>query len=78
MVKRSRLPKGTSKTPTKCTYSISAHYIQFGGELREEQTQKIRKPDQKTTSLGLCRGEIGLKSRDPQKVHLGHLLNVHT
>ena len=44
---------------------------QFEGELCEEQTQKMRKTDQKTTSLKL-------KSRDPQKVHRGLLLNVHT
>ena len=51
---------------------------QFGGQLCEEQTQKIRRPGQTTTSEGLSGGDMGLKSRDPQKVHLGHLLNVHT
>ena len=43
-------------------------FAQFGGELREEQTQEmieIQILDQKTTSLGL-------KSRDPQKAHLGY------
>ena len=30
------------------------------------------------TSLRLLRSEIGLKSRDLQKAHLGHLLNVHS
>ena len=37
-----------------------------------------KKTDQKTISLGLWSVEIGLKIRDPQKVHLGLLLNVHT
>ena len=44
---------------------------QFGGELYEEQTREvieIKKP-------GV---EMELKSRDPQKAHLGQLLNVHT
>ena len=44
----------------------------FGGELCDEQTQKMRKMRK------LVRGETGLKSRDPQKPHLGPLLNVHT
>ena len=40
---------------------------QFGGELCEEQTRKIRKPNQKTTSFRLLRGEMELKSLDPKK-----------
>ena len=51
-------------------YSLLA---QFGGELCEEQTQKIRKYDQKTTSLVMRGVEMGQKSLDPQKAHLGHL-----
>ena len=54
---------------------------QFGGELCEKQAQKMKemkKFDQKTTSLQLWRGEMGLKIWDPQKAHLGHLLNVLT
>ena len=54
---------------------------QFGGELCEEEIQKIRKMRktyQKTTSLGLWGGEMELKSRDLLKAHLGSLLNVHT
>ena len=51
---------------------------QFGGELCGEQTQNIRKPDQKTTALWQSRDEIRLKSRDPQKAHLGPLPNVLT
>ena len=46
-----------------------------------EQTREMmemQKPDQKTTSLGLRGVEMGLKSRDPQKAHLGRLLSVHT
>ena len=46
---------------------------QFG-----EQTQKIRKPGQETSSLGLCGDEPGLTNREPPKAHLGLLLNVHT
>ena len=38
----------------------------------------MKKPDQKTTFLGLRKVEMGLKSRDLQKAHLGHPLNVHT
>ena len=53
---------------------------QFGEELCEEQTQEMmemKKSNQKTTSLGLKGVGMGLKSRDHQKVHLGHLLNVY-
>ena len=39
---------------------------------------KMKKPDQKTTSLGLRGVEMGLKNQNPQKAHLEHLLNVHT
>ena len=45
----SRYPKGTSKTSTKCTYHN--FLAEFGGELCEEQTQKIIKTKQKTTLL---------------------------
>ena len=41
-------------------------------------TNSRNKPDQKTTSLRLKGVEMGLKSLDPQKAHLGHLLNVRT
>ena len=53
----------------------------FGGKLCEEQTQEtieMQKLDQKTISLGLRVVEMRLKSRDPQKAYLGHLLNVLT
>ena len=46
-----------------------------GTNSKNEQNEKIR---QKITFLGLRGVEMGLKSRDPQKAHLGHLLNVHT
>ena len=49
---------------------------QFGGELCEEQTQKVRKPCQKTTSLELWGDEMGLKSRYHQNAHLGHQLKM--
>ena len=58
--------------------------VQFGKELYEEQTremiemQKSDQPTKKITSLGLRGGEMGLKSRDLQKAHLGHLLNLHS
>ena len=51
---------------------------QFGDELCKEQTQKRRENDQKPTSFWLLWGEMGLKSREPQKAPLGHLLNMHT
>ena len=50
---------------------------QFEEELCEEQNQKIKELDQNPTSLRLLKGEMGLKSRYPQKANLGHLLNVH-
>ena len=53
-------------------------FAQFGGELCEEQTQKIRKNDQKPTYLKLLRDENRLKSLDPKNAHLGHSPNVHT
>ena len=40
---------------------------QFGEELCEEQTQKIRKSDQKTTYLGLLRSAMELRNRDLPK-----------
>ena len=52
----------------------------FGRQIGEEQTQKMkkmRKPDRKTTSLGLRKGEMGLKSQNPQNTYLGPLLDVH-
>ena len=54
---------------------------QFGGELCEEQIlkmRKLKKTDQKTTSLGLWGSEIGLQSRDLQQSHIESLLNAHT
>ena len=39
---------------------------------------EMKKPDQKTTSLRLRGDEMVLKSRDPQRENLGHLLNVRT
>ena len=36
----------------------------------------MRRIDQKTTSMGLLAGDMGQKSRDSQKAHLGPLLNV--
>ena len=42
---------------------------------RNEQNGKI---SQKIAFLGLKGIEMRLKSRDPQKAYLGHLLNVHT
>ena len=50
----------------------------FSGVLCEEQTQKMRKNDQTTISLGLWGSEMELKCRDPQQAHIGPLLNVHT
>ena len=46
-----------------------------GANSRKERNEKIR---QKTTSLVLRGFEMELKSQDPQKVHLEHLLNVYT
>ena len=50
------------------------------GDMRGTNSRNDRnvKTRPKTTSLGLKGFEMGLKSRDPQKAHLGHLLNVHT
>ena len=53
-------------------------FAQFGGQLWEEQSQKMIKPDQKTTALRQSRNEIGLKSRDSQKAHLWYQLNIRT
>ena len=59
---------------------------QFGRELCEEQTQKIRKirkPNKKPLLSSLVGGGggggggMGLKSRDQPKSHGGPLLNVH-
>ena len=53
----------------------------FGRELCEKQTQKMRKvkkTDQKTTSFKLRAGEMGKKSRGPQKAHVEPLPNVHS
>ena len=53
---------------------------QFGGELWEEQPREMIEMkifDQITTSLGLRTFEMRLKYRDRQKVHLGHILNIH-
>ena len=76
-LKSRNFSKGTSRVPTECTYLISI-LGQFGGELCEEKTQKVRKSDQKPTSLRSLRGNMGLKNWDPQKVHLEYLLNIHT
>ena len=46
-----------------------------GTNSRTRQNEKIR---QKITFLELRGVEMRLKSPDPQKAHLGHLLNVHT
>ena len=46
-----------------------------GTNSKNRRNEKIQ---QKITFLGLRGVEMGLKSPDPQKVHLGHLLNVHT
>ena len=45
-------------------------------ELCEEQTQKMKKPKQKTTFFRLRRDELGLKSHNPKKAHPALLLNV--
>ena len=53
---------------------------QFGGELCEEQTQKmrkLRKPDQKTIFLRLWGNAMDLKTHNPQKERLGCLMNVY-
>ena len=39
---------------------------------------KNKKKTIKTASSRLLRDEMGLKSRDPRKAHLGHLLNNYT
>ena len=49
-------------------YIINFSYkLQFGGELCEEQTQKIQKNDQKTTPLQQLRDEMGLKLETPKR-----------
>ena len=56
-------------------WSIDCNSLVFFDNL----TSKIRlKTRQKTTSLCQRGVEMGLKSLDLQKAHLGHLLNVHT
>ena len=52
-------------------------FAKFGGRLCEEQTQKIRKNDQKITPLWQSRDEMKLKSRDLQKADSGLLPNLH-
>ena len=47
-------------------------------EVREEQIRKRVKNDQNPTFSMSLRGEMGLKSGDVQKAHLGYLLNIHT
>ena len=46
------------------------YLARFGGEICEDQIQKIRKNDQNPTFLRQSRVEMRLKSRDPQKAHL--------
>ena len=43
-----------------------------------ETNSKNEKNNQKTTHLGQCRGESGLKSQDFKKVHSGPLLKIHS
>ena len=50
---------------------------QFGRELCEEQTQKIRNPDKKITFWGLWRCEMGLRARNPQQAHAWLVLNPY-
>ena len=59
MAKKSRPPKGTSKASSKRTYLISKFLAQFGRELCEGQTQKIRKNDQKTHTFEAVKGRKG-------------------
>ena len=75
---KSRDTQKAHPRPLPNAHTYFSFVAEFLGELCEEQTQKIRKPGQKTIPLGLKWGEIGSKSRDPQKAHLGNLLNVHT
>ena len=75
---KSRPPKGTSRTHYLMYIPDFKFLVQLGGELCEEQIQKMRKNNQNTISLRLQGGEMGLKSRDPQKALLRHLLNVYT
>ena len=75
---KSRHPQKARLTPLPNVPTNFGFLAELGGELSEEQTKKIRKSRQKTTSLGLRGVEMGLKSRDHQKAHLELLLNVHT
>ena len=45
----------------------------WGTNSKNEENYKTK---QKTTSLRLCRGEMGLKNLDPQKLRLEPLLNI--
>ena len=76
--KKNKNKKGRSKgefnraeksTPSKDTLNFN-FLAQFGGELCEEKTQKIRKTKQKTIFLRLWGGVMRLKSRNSQKAHL--------
>ena len=55
-----------SATPNQMYKPIFRFYVQFEGQLCEEQTQKMRKPDKKTTPLWQSKDEMVLKSRDPK------------
>ena len=58
-------------------YILNLSFLtQFGRELCEEKSQKVRKNNQKPVFV--LRDEMGLKSRDLQKAHLKSLPNVHT
>ena len=79
---KSRDPQKARLKPLLNVHTYFSFLAQFGEDLCEEDTQKVRKmrkTDQTTTSLRLCGAEMRLKSRrDPQQAHLGPLLNIYT
>ena len=76
---KSEIPStNTSRAPIKCTYILNLNFLaQFGGELREEQTQKMRKTDQKIEFFEAARKNNETLKLRPQRAHLRHLLNVY-
>ena len=78
--KKLKTPKGTSKLLLNIRnklkiFSSIWRRVMPGTNSKNEQNEKI---GQKITSLGLRGVEMGLKSRERQKAHSRHLLNIHT
>ena len=67
---RSPLPEGTSRTPVKCTYQISTHWLNLEGSYARNKIKTSEYPHKKNTFMGSKRPNWFGKSELPKSISI--------